>query len=107
MTVRPVAVPRLLLEAQRPLQPGQGLEELPVARPDVVLVGYDPLARLHCEPCCRFPPSGTMVGRGCPNMRTGSFPPPAPECSDRGGSSAPAQLPRTMIRVTHGANDDY
>ena len=40
-------------------------------------------------------------------MRTGSFPPPAPECRDRGRSSAPAQLPRTMIRVTHGANEGF
>jgi hypothetical protein len=40
-------------------------------------------------------------------MRTDSFSSPPPECNDRGRSSALAQRPSTIVRVTHGAHEDF
>ena len=40
-------------------------------------------------------------------MRTDSFPSPPAECSDRGRPAAPARLPQTVVRVTHGANEGF
>jgi hypothetical protein len=40
-------------------------------------------------------------------MRTDSVLPPPPECSHRGRAASSAERPRTVVRVTHGAHDDF
>jgi hypothetical protein len=40
-------------------------------------------------------------------MRTDSVLSPPPECSHRGRAASSAERPRTVVRVTHGAHDDF